>query len=212
MGFGGGGSGSFVLPNHTHSSVLEDGGELEKLITKVDTEILKDFPKMEFLDSNKLSADGNGYTFTPTSSLNMSTDYSAIIIYMDGASRIANDIGIKINGISDYDYNQVIVDVGVLSGTNISADTKFETIPSTIMNNDDYISSISTITFGDNSGNNARPYIESTGMSVYEGSCYSKGVCPVTVGDYEIDSIQIISANATGFRVNTEFIFYGVRR
>ena len=49
MGFGGGGSGSFVLPDHTHSSVLEDGGELERLVTKVDTETLEKFPAMQLL-------------------------------------------------------------------------------------------------------------------------------------------------------------------
>jgi hypothetical protein len=36
MGFGGGGSGSFVLPNHDHTNVLADGGELEELVTLVD--------------------------------------------------------------------------------------------------------------------------------------------------------------------------------
>jgi hypothetical protein len=36
MGFGGGGSGSFVLPNHKHTNVLLDGGELEELVSLVD--------------------------------------------------------------------------------------------------------------------------------------------------------------------------------
>jgi hypothetical protein len=36
MGFGGGGSGSFVLPNHKHTNVLADGGDLEEAVTLVD--------------------------------------------------------------------------------------------------------------------------------------------------------------------------------
>jgi hypothetical protein len=36
MGFGGGGSGSFVLPNHKHTNVLADGGNLEELVSLID--------------------------------------------------------------------------------------------------------------------------------------------------------------------------------
>jgi hypothetical protein len=36
MGFGGGGSGSFVLPNHDHTNVLADGGELLEATTLID--------------------------------------------------------------------------------------------------------------------------------------------------------------------------------
>ena len=36
MGFGGGGSGSFVLPNHTHTNVLADGGALSDTSSLVD--------------------------------------------------------------------------------------------------------------------------------------------------------------------------------
>jgi hypothetical protein len=41
MGFGGGGSGSFVLPNHKHTNVLADGGELEELVSLVDGATMK---------------------------------------------------------------------------------------------------------------------------------------------------------------------------
>lgn len=36
MGFGGGGSGSFVLPNHDHTNVLADGGELLEATSLID--------------------------------------------------------------------------------------------------------------------------------------------------------------------------------
>jgi hypothetical protein len=35
MGFGGGGSGSFVLPNHKHTNVLADGGALDEAISLI---------------------------------------------------------------------------------------------------------------------------------------------------------------------------------
>ncbi len=41
MGFGGGGSGSFVLPNHKHTNVLADGGNLEELVSLIDGITLK---------------------------------------------------------------------------------------------------------------------------------------------------------------------------
>jgi hypothetical protein len=36
MGFGGGGSGSFVLPNHLHTNGVADGGDLEELVSLID--------------------------------------------------------------------------------------------------------------------------------------------------------------------------------
>ncbi len=36
MGFGGGGSGSFVLPNHDHTNILADGGELLEATSLID--------------------------------------------------------------------------------------------------------------------------------------------------------------------------------
>ena len=35
MGFGGGGSGSFVLPNHDHTNVLADGGALDEAVSLI---------------------------------------------------------------------------------------------------------------------------------------------------------------------------------
>ena len=43
MGFGGGGTGSFVLPDHKHSSTDEDGGVLDADVTEVDLTTLDDY-------------------------------------------------------------------------------------------------------------------------------------------------------------------------
>jgi hypothetical protein len=36
MGFGGGGTGSFSLPDHNHTNVLQDGGELDETVSLID--------------------------------------------------------------------------------------------------------------------------------------------------------------------------------
>jgi hypothetical protein len=38
MGFSGGGTGSFSLPNHEHTNVLEDGGQLDEAVSLIDDE------------------------------------------------------------------------------------------------------------------------------------------------------------------------------
>jgi hypothetical protein len=51
MGFGGGGSGSFVLPNHEHTNVLADGGALVGATSLVDAETLDAWFATEFASS-----------------------------------------------------------------------------------------------------------------------------------------------------------------
>ena len=48
MGFGGGGSGSFVLPDHTHTNAIADGGDLEDLVSLVDGATLQAWFDAEF--------------------------------------------------------------------------------------------------------------------------------------------------------------------
>jgi len=43
MPFGGGGTGSFSLPDHLHTDVVQDGGELERDVTLVDGETLEEY-------------------------------------------------------------------------------------------------------------------------------------------------------------------------
>ncbi len=58
MGFGGGGSGSFVLPNHTHTAVLQDGGVLGGASSLVDAETLDAWFVSEFAKSMALESVG----------------------------------------------------------------------------------------------------------------------------------------------------------
>ena len=47
MGFGGGGTGSFSLPDHTHTATLQDGGSLEDLASLVDDVTLQTWVSAE---------------------------------------------------------------------------------------------------------------------------------------------------------------------
>jgi hypothetical protein len=78
MGFGGGGSGSFVLPNHTHSSAVEDGGILSTTLTELGSGILLQTTPIEELDNHTNTA-VNTYTFTPTAPLSWA-DYEYFIL------------------------------------------------------------------------------------------------------------------------------------
>ena len=48
MGFGGGGSGSFVLPNHTHTNALADGGALPSATTLIDALTIQAYSDAEY--------------------------------------------------------------------------------------------------------------------------------------------------------------------
>ena len=166
--------------------------------------------KMELLYSDKLTANGNSSLFTPSTNIDMLTNYSALICYANGSNRVATDMGIKINAATDYDYNYILNDSGVLSGANVNAATMFETIPSELMVNGDYTSYFCRITWGVNVEDNGRPMIQGIGMSVNQGLQLTYGVMPATTTD--IDTIEFVSSNATGFYSNYEFLVYGVAR
>ncbi len=64
MGFGGGGSGSFVLPNHKHTNVLADGGALVGATSLIDLETIDAYFATEYALVKP--------TFTNTSAANTS--------------------------------------------------------------------------------------------------------------------------------------------
>jgi len=114
MGFGGGGSGSFVLPDHTHSSVLDDGGELERLITKVDLDTLQTYRNFELLDAGILGSAAISYTFTPSTEIDF-TDYSKVVMIIQGAKAEAGTTTAQfiLNGITgNYHYEKLSVNAG----------------------------------------------------------------------------------------------------
>ncbi|MBT6438146.1 MAG: hypothetical protein HOK72_00470 [Flavobacteriales bacterium] len=127
MGFGGGGSGSFVLPDHTHSSVLEDGGELERLVTKVDTETLEKFPAMQLLGTTTLGSANANLNIT---SLSLSADdyaYFEIVFATKKTTGSASSIVLQINGLSAaaYSYEGEKNATGTITGFTANAQTSF---------------------------------------------------------------------------------------
>ncbi len=55
MGFGGGGSGSFVLPNHDHTNILADGGELLEGTSLIDGVTLQTWWTAEYATAKHLA-------------------------------------------------------------------------------------------------------------------------------------------------------------
>lgn len=117
MGFGGGGSGSFVLPNHDHTNVLADGGELDADVSLIhdginavtfDAWIAAKFAslggKLEKLAEEILSGTSTTLTMTPSTAVNFA-DYSKVFIeyIVDNASANWAPV-LTINGIGGTAY------------------------------------------------------------------------------------------------------------
>ncbi len=111
MGFGGGGSGSFVLPNHTHTNVLLDGGSLEELVSLVDGATMKVWidnkialaQGVEKLDE-ALVAGAASDTFTPAVTISFD-DYSEIFGVITGEQSASNDLGLVVNATGGVVYS-----------------------------------------------------------------------------------------------------------
>ncbi len=132
MGFGGGGSGSFVLPNHLHTNGAADGGDLEEAVTLVDGATMLAWwnaklaaaatGSLELLDSHKAVGTESTYTFTPGTALALA-DYSAIRVYIAGSSTASFELRCVINALGGTSYrssgtrNSNGVNTGIATGT-----------------------------------------------------------------------------------------------
>ena len=131
MGFGGGGSGSFVLPNHDHTNVLADGGELLEAISLIDGITLKAWldaailtavpftPKYELLDDHLAAGVESSYTFTPTVPLDI-VDYSKFVVEISGDSSAAFDLRTVINGVGGTANNSIGGQFNAMLGLNFA--------------------------------------------------------------------------------------------
>jgi hypothetical protein len=143
MGFGGGGTGSFALPNHTHTNVTEDGGELEELVSLVDGATLQAWVSAEILSAKPVPASQEvlkSGTFTTTSSTLVDiTGMTATLPNNDGKSLVIFQI--YYNMSANYDATFDIMDNTTLQN---KATTKYD---STINTN-----SMTLIHIADNDG------------------------------------------------------------
>ncbi len=95
MGFGGGGSGSFVLPNHKHTNVLADGGELEDLVSLVDGATLQAWVTAEIAavqttftqEVDKLTSD-----FSTTSNTKVAVTGLSVVLGATGQALMTMDL------------------------------------------------------------------------------------------------------------------------
>ncbi len=125
MGFGGGGSGSFVLPNHKHTNVLADGGELEELVSLIDGITLK-----AWLDAAIITAKGTitsqedaASAFTTTSATYVDiTGFSITVPNDAGKSLITSQISGGLN-IADAFSVRLMNDTTALGAYPVHNDT-----------------------------------------------------------------------------------------
>ena len=126
MGFGGGGSGSFVLPNHTHTNVLADGGALSDLSSLVDAATMQVWFNTEYAATKPVIStqiDTFATTFTTTSGTliditgfsltlpNRANGTSAIFVQCFFTNTVTNSTSLKIfdggAGQTQYDIHPV---------------------------------------------------------------------------------------------------------
>ncbi len=122
MGFGGGGSGSFVLPNHDHTNILADGSALDEAVSLINdgaadvtfntwcnaliaTGLLAN--KLELLDDSGDLASAATYTYTPGTALT-STKYSKIFTVYDFQMTAILALQCKVNGLATATYGNII--------------------------------------------------------------------------------------------------------
>ncbi len=114
MGFGGGGSGSFVLPNHDHTNVLADGGELLEATTLIDGVTMKAWidaemlaastGRLELLHTYEAGSAEATTTWTPSATV-ATNKYSKYIVDYSMEATAAFNLQMKINGLGAALYN-----------------------------------------------------------------------------------------------------------
>ena len=136
MGFGGGGSGSFVLPNHDHTNVLADGGELLEATSLIDGITLKAWvdsktdavPVLwELIEDYEAGSAEASHTFTFTA-LDMD-DHSELVLIMDISPTVILNLQCQVNGHVAANYQDIGVSTAqgglntVIDNTNQTAAT-----------------------------------------------------------------------------------------
>ncbi len=115
MGFGGGGSGSFVLPNHKHTNILADGGELEELVSLVDGATMKVWVTAEAAAAKSVfteETDKLTSTFTTGSITKVPITGLSVVLGGSGQALI-------LGYITEYNTNLTTNHTDLYDGTNI---------------------------------------------------------------------------------------------
>lgn len=138
MGFGGGGSGSFVLPNHDHTNILADGGELLEGTSLIDgvtlqtwwtgeyatakhsaPTIQKDILTVNFTTASGIVVDVTGLVLTlPTVTDGKALTNTVFSIY-NGTVNSNSAVSMKVDGV--LEAQELLITQG--NGNEISAVT-----------------------------------------------------------------------------------------
>ena len=141
MGFGGGGTGSFALPNHDHTNALEDGGELLENTTLVDGSTMlawlnsKNFITKAWTQLAHVDATGSSHEIDSGTITEM--DFYYLLFYATGNSNSSASCTIRFNGDAAnnypccYDRNGTITDKyaspanGIQGGASIGTGNEY---------------------------------------------------------------------------------------
>jgi len=208
MGFGGGGSGSFVLPDHTHSSVADDGGALERLVSKVDADLLEKFPNLQLLDSHRAGGVESSYTYTPSPALDLDAKYDEIIVIAKGKTTASLAILLKINSQTEYHTTLTSNTLGTITGIHNGSAVNVELISNSILNSGrGFNSNIHISKELSNTTSISLSYYGFANASTRAVQTFAGGSIAITTP--EITSLQIFTSTSTwiaGTTINT----YGV--
>jgi len=210
MGFGGGGTGSFSLPDHLHTNALLAGGSLEELVTLVDGATMAAWfagkEKFELLDEHVAAGTESTYTFTPAAPLT-SDLFSEIRVYYEMDSSAALALEMKLNGHTDYDWSKAFIRGAGVSGLTGLGTTEYELISATSVNGAQEFAGIARILQMDMAG--GKMYIESYFSQARD--CEVGGGSDETTDILGIDTIETRTSTST-WAIGSKITTYGVKK
>lgn len=110
MGFTGGNTGAFSLPNHKHTNAALDGGEFDELVSLINGITFKAWKdsttKLKLLERHDAAIAEASHTFTPAAEITID-EASKILLLIAGESTGALDLQLQLNGnVGATDYKR----------------------------------------------------------------------------------------------------------
>lgn len=132
MGFGGGGSGSFVLPDHDHTNGLADGGELLQATSLIDGITLQAWleanSKLELIEKYTEAAASATSKIFNTGAPYSQADFSKLVLIFDFVTNASMSLDVEVDASAAanyYTYGYFATQAGALTALQHSATTGF---------------------------------------------------------------------------------------
>ena len=151
--------------------------------------------RLEVLHDDVLSADGTEMVYTPGASLDMAAVYGELVFCLQGWQASSGSIGLTINGHSDYAYNNILNDSGVLSGNQVgSGATTIPLISSAISTNASQVSVICSIKRSVNGEDQEKFMIDASGGNISQGNQITNAYCGDGFNTGDITELKITAS------------------